>query len=328
MSSTYSTFDLDLDGASKTLAHDASARLRPDDVAQTKAFQRIVVAGLDVRPLELIRALPRGSRLLLATDELESETPRPTIEAWVERGRDVSALEATLRTRFGERVRVIERTLGLRVVLRLPEGESRRRAYDALVGGALRAQLEGSTPSEIVIVLRLQPEQAHAGYVIDRLRLAGIESPSVVELNRETGEERASRGAQAALDFRILATLLYEEPVVEKELLQRGISVDAAARALVGLARQAVAGPVVGEPGLAAEPFEPSLAELDLVRSALLVVLEQVERGPLGGRLQLLVDARFTASAIREWLASHESRRARAVPVKTAGPIAFAGLRS
>lgn len=302
MSRSSSTFDIDLPHLPR-VSHSGSPTPRetPDqgELAATKAFRRIVITGLEQRPLELIRALPRGSRLLLSAAELEGDEVLGSIEAWVEPTRETVSLEAALKSRLGDRVRVIERSLGLRVVLRLPEGEVRRRAYETLVSGSLRAQIEASTPKEIVVVLRLLPELAHAGYVLERLRLAGVDSPSLVELTRETSEV-SSAGAREALAFRVLATLVFEEAALGQALRERGIPVDLAARALIGLARQGTSPDV--------ELAEPSSPDQDRLRSTLAIVLEHVESGRLGDALAAFVDPRVASARVREWLAATDPR--------------------
>jgi hypothetical protein len=66
-------------------------------------------------------------------------------------------------------------TVGLRVVLRAPRGEPRRRAFDALVGTATRARVERVTPLEVALVLQLPAEIADPHLVRERFERAGIE---------------------------------------------------------------------------------------------------------------------------------------------------------
>src|SRR5262245_32417478 len=66
------------------LTTDALRARRPLPAARPLPLKRILITGLDARPLEAIRALPRGPRILIPAEELDHETPRTTLEAWVE----------------------------------------------------------------------------------------------------------------------------------------------------------------------------------------------------------------------------------------------------
>lgn len=68
-----------------------------------------------------------------------------------------------------------ESTVALKVVLRAPRGEPRRRAFDALVGTATRARVESVTPFEVELVLQLPAEIADPRLVLERFERAGLD---------------------------------------------------------------------------------------------------------------------------------------------------------